>query len=370
MSIFLDFDGTITVEDTIGELANFALSVHRERAANNSTSASASTTTTTTATADSVSSSSSLSDAWAAVVRAYADDHRAGSAAHHTPAAARRTVSQEVEFLRALKGVEERSLARVRRCGLFRDIDGAGDGVGNGGSSRGALLRDAGAARVRDGTVRLRPGYRDFVARRAAEGWKVRVVSVNWSGAFIRGCCSGEREGTGTGTGVGEVEVEVIANEVRDEDGAVVGPEILRGRPRHPRSRRRGESGVEEDAGVDDEGEGEGEGEGEEVSPPPLTNSQDKLDAMRAVLGAEGSLGDNKPSVYVGDSTTDLECLLAADRGIVMADKPDSTLLETLRRIGKEVPHVREHNSSSSNIMWASNFEEINEHVTFDINAR
>lgn len=331
MSIFLDFDGTITVNDTIGELANFALGVQEQQQQQPPPNPNSNPNSNSNS-----NSNATLTDSWKALVHAYTADYRAGAAAHHTPAASRLSLAQEVEFLRCLKDVEERSFARVRQCGLFRGISAD-------------RFRDAGAALVGAGKVRLRPGFREFVDRRVAEGWRVCVVSVNWSDAFIRGACSGG--GSGSGCEPADV-VDVIANRVRSEDGAVVGPAGLKGWGRGGR------------------GEDEGEDEGEKTSPV-LTNSQDKLDVMRAVLQEESLAG--RPSVYVGDSTTDLECLLAAGCGIVMADKPDSTLLETLKRIGTKVPHVRDasnSSNSSSSISWASSFEEINEHVTFDINTR
>ncbi|RYP73726.1 hypothetical protein DL771_003439 [Monosporascus sp. 5C6A] len=284
MSIFLDFDGTITAQDTIGELAGFALRVQRSAAGRDL-----------------------LSREWDAVVRAYVDDYRAAADGHHTPAAARLEPAQEVEFLRALKHVETRSLDRVRRCGLFRGI---GDGA----------FREAGRALVADGTISLRPGFREFVDARVREGWRIWVVSVNWSAPFIEGAC-------------GHPGITVVANDVR-EDGSVVGPAVLNRGGGEPRT---------------------------------LTNSHDKLDVMEAVLREE-SLAD-KSSVYMGDSNTDLECLLAAHRGIVIADSPDTTLLKTLRRIGKKAPHVREADISES-ISWAPSFTEIMENMKFDITPR
>ncbi|KAI1634932.1 haloacid dehalogenase-like hydrolase-domain-containing protein [Biscogniauxia mediterranea] len=307
MSIFLDFDGTITTEDTISELADFALRFQRERGGGGD-GAGAGT-------------GPDLKPQWDALVRAYADDRRAQAAAYRPAAPDRRTPADEAAFLRASKPVEARSLARVRACALFR-------GIGP------DALRAAGAA----GAVRLRPGLADFVARRAREGWRLYVVSVNWSAAFIEGAC-----GSGFGEGV-EVKVKVLANEVREVDGAVVGPEIL----------NRG-------------GGGEGGGEGTRT----LTNSCDKLEVMRAVLREEeeeGGLKD-RPSVYFGDSTTDLECLLEASRGIVIADAEDSPLLQTLRRIGRDVPRVREAGSSlaEGGLAWAADFEEVMAHVDFTL---
>ncbi|OTB10534.1 hypothetical protein K445DRAFT_341389 [Daldinia sp. EC12] len=281
MSIFLDFDGTITVEDTVGELANFALRVRADEGED-------------------------LQKEWDAVVTAYVDDHSAHADGYHPPPHARSLPAQEVDYLRHMKTVETRSLGRINDCRLFRGISPT-------------AFREAGRDLVRKGTIKLRPGFTRFVRERLREGWRVWVLSVNWSSAFIEGAC-GELSG-----------VKVIANDVR-EDGSIAGPPILN--PGGDVSRHGGE-------------------------PRNLTNSHDKLDAMKAVLEAEGLVG--KPSVYFGDSTTDLECLLAADMGFVVSDKEDSSLLKTLRRIGKEVPHVREQGPTSS-LAWTSNYEDIPNH--------
>ncbi|KAI6088013.1 haloacid dehalogenase-like hydrolase-domain-containing protein [Hypoxylon rubiginosum] len=277
MSIFLDFDGTITAKDTVGDLANFAL---RVRAAEGE----------------------DLKKAWDEVVARYVDDHSAHVHGYRPSSDDRYLPDQEIDYLRRMKHVETRSLGRINDCRLFRGISAA-------------AFRDAGRDLVADGTIKLRPGFQRFVRDRIAQGWRVWVLSVNWSAAFIAGAC-GELPG-----------VEVIANEVR-EDGAVAGPDVL-----NP-------------LGTDNK------------SPEPrnLTNSRDKLDAMEAVLSVEGLAG--KPSVYFGDSTTDLECLLVVGRGFVVSDREDSSLLKTLRRIGKDVPHIRDQNATGK-LAWTSNYEDI-----------
>ncbi|KAI0888636.1 haloacid dehalogenase-like hydrolase-domain-containing protein [Annulohypoxylon maeteangense] len=283
MSIFLDFDGTITAQDTITHLSNFALGIR-------------------------ASEGQDLKQQWSQVVKSYVDDHGNHVSSYVPHEDARSLPEHEVAFLRDLKTVEKRSLVRINACALFR-------GIGD------EAFRDAGRRLVEEGTVRLRDGFAEFVAKRRAEGWRVWVLSVNWSSAFIEGACGG-LEG-----------VEVISNDVR-EDGSIAGPGVLNTHLEDVRSC----------AVV-----------GEQRN---LTNSRDKLDAMEAVLAAEGL--STKPSVYFGDSTTDLECLLAADRGYVISDKDDSSLLETLRRIGKEVPHVRDRDQSTAGkLAWTSNYEDI-----------
>ncbi|RYC55789.1 hypothetical protein CHU98_g10428, partial [Xylaria longipes] len=160
----------------------------------------------------------------------------------------------------------------------------------------------------------------------------VNVVSVNWSAAFIEGAC-----------GFAEGEVCVFANEVRERDGAVLGPGVLAG-----------------DGLLIDE-------RGELPRGRNLTNSCDKRDAVREVMRKHNAKDNAKDKLffYFGDSTTDMECLLEATRGVVVADDENSTLINTLRRIGERVPHVRDAEAGDE-LVWASNFEEVMA-FTFDV---
>ncbi|KAK6842651.1 hypothetical protein PG987_003511 [Apiospora arundinis] len=292
MSIFLDFDGTITVHDTIGEVANFALRVRANEGRD-------------------------LAEAWDGVVRAYMDDYRGHVDGYRLPEGERRCPQDEVGFLRDMKAVELQSLGRIRQCGVFRDI--APD-----------RFYEAGRRAVEeDGTVRLRPGFREFARARLREGWRLWVVSVNWSAAFIAGA-------------LGCPEITVIANTVRS-DGSIAGPDILN-----------------QYASAN----GAGGGDGGAVEHRNLTNSCDKLAVVETILQQQAESLRGKPSFYFGDSITDLECLLRADYGVVISDKEDSTLLKTLERVGKKVSHSTDAGSQNS-LSWASTYDEVEKHVTF-----
>ncbi|KAI0459736.1 haloacid dehalogenase-like hydrolase-domain-containing protein [Xylaria acuta] len=328
MSIFLDFDGTITTEDTVAHLANFALRFQSERQPRDegrSTAHGTSSTSTSTQIQNSPfveavtqeREKGDLSSRWDDVVHAYVSDYKSHASSYTPCATDRQCVEDEVAFLRSQKHVETRSLARINECALFRGI------------SRDAF-REAGRQLVRDGTVRLRPGFADFVRAALAKGWRVNVVSVNWSAAFIEGAC-----------GFAEGEVCVFANEVREGDGAVLGPGVLAG----------------DGLLVDDERDELPRGRN-------LTNSRDKHDAVREVMRKHAA--KDGPFLYFGDSTTDMECLLEATRGVVVADDENSTLINTLRRIGKSIPHVRDAEADEE-LVWASNFEEVMG-STFDFN--
>lgn len=161
-----------------------------------------------------------------------------------------------------------------------------------------AAMRRIGADAVENGNIELRPGFGRIVKAARAHGWPVSIVSVNWSTDFIRGA-------------VGELLREddaVIANGTRHEDGTIYGPAALNGDL--------------------------------------LVCAPDKARAMRQLKG---------PVVYFGDSTTDLECLIEAQHGVVMADG-ESSLLKTLQRLGLEVPHVR---NAKKPVVWARTFDEV-----------
>ena len=149
------------------------------------------------------------------------------------------------------------------------------------------------------------------------EGWEVGVVSVNWSGGFIRGVVGEGCGGLGLGKGMGRV----VANGV--VGGVVEGPGEL----------------------------------GREV----LVTAGDKMRAMG--LLREGK-GEGERVVYFGDSPTDLACLLEADLGVVIADDGGSKLLKTLERIGLEVPHLGE--GKDGRLVWARDFEEVLESGVMD----
>ncbi|KAI0187309.1 HAD-like domain-containing protein [Xylaria flabelliformis] len=313
MSIFLDFDGTITTEDTVAHLANFALHFQSKHQPHDPSSTPASTPINDGPLVEAATQEGDkgdLSSRWDEVVHAYVSDYKSHASSYTPCESDRRCVEDEIAFQRSQKHVETKSLGRINECALFRGI------------SRDAF-REAGRELVSDGTVRLRPGFAGFVRAALAKGWRVNVVSVNWSAAFIQGAC-----------GFAEDEVRVFANEVREGDGAVLGPGVLAGdgllvvderNDEPPRSRN-------------------------------LTNSRDKRDAVREVMRKHDA--DDKPFFYFGDSTTDMECLLEATRGVVIADDESSTLINTLRRIGKRVPHVRDAGANDE-LVWASNFEEV-----------
>jgi phosphoserine phosphatase len=140
------------------------------------------------------------------------------------------------------------------------------------------------------------------------KGWDVAVVSVNWSGAFIKGVVE-------AASGNGGIR-RVVANGIGFPDGMIEGPP--------------------------------------ELGKEPLCTAGDKLRAMDSVKSGL----DKQKVVYFGDSATDLACLVAADLGVIMADDGETKLLKILARIGFEVPHVQEAREGDK-LVWGRDFEEV-----------
>ncbi|KAK2010535.1 hypothetical protein LZ32DRAFT_535780 [Colletotrichum eremochloae] len=270
LHLVFDFDGTITVKDTIGTLAQIALRFQNERGID-------------------------ISSAWQQILNDYSQDHTDHVSTYKPAANDRLSLREELAYLRGLREVELRSVQRVERSGLFRGI-------------RTEDLVKAGDAARTAGRVKLRDGFAELMDVAKTNGWTVSVVSVNWSRSFIRGVLS-------------DYSFDIVANEI-EMDGSIFGPDVI-----GPPSRETA-----------------------------LATCEDKLRALRALATRQG-VEDAEALVYFGDSTSDIECLLET-HGVVISSGPDSSLMETLRRVGYEVPHVDEHRPSSA-IAWASTFVEV-----------
>lgn len=161
-----------------------------------------------------------------------------------------------------------------------------------------ADLFQMGADSVRNGDVVVRGGFQELVALAEERGWGVSIVSVNWSGAFIQGVLRSHSA------------IRVVSNEI-SPDGTIRGPPFLGSQ---------------------------------------LTTAPDKTKAL-GHLAAE----TDEKMIYFGDSTTDMSCLLKG--GVVISNDESSSLLQTFRRVGIDVPHVG--NQQDGTISWARDFREV-----------
>jgi hypothetical protein len=144
------------------------------------------------------------------------------------------------------------------------------------------------------------------------------VVSVNFSGSFVRGVLDASVGAMSDG-------VEILANE-SNEDGVLVGPPMRNGTV--------------------------------------MATSDAKLASMKELLKSwsDRTLYDGSRAVYIGDSGTDIECLMEKDMiGIAMSDDGKSSLIQTMLRIGVDVRPVQtwRQNEAGKSIYTARDFEEL-----------
>jgi phosphoglycolate phosphatase-like HAD superfamily hydrolase len=280
-AFILDFDGTITLKDTISVLANYGTEWQKQRGLD-------------------------MKEAWEEVVKAYGRDFEDHLGGYKPGKDDRRTLDQEIWYYRALRETEERSFRRVSQSGLFRGVTKE-------------HWEGAGRETVEKGHVIVRKGFRDFLEKLKQDESIWGIVSVNFSGSFIRGVI-------GASAGPGHAEVQVLANEP-DEKGVLVGPRCEAGKA--------------------------------------ITTSDAKLASMKDLLQLWCDRTSLKASrvVYIGDSGTDIECLMEPGViGIVMSDDGQSSLMQTMHRVGVYVVHIgvyEDNESCGKRTYWARDFDEI-----------
>ncbi|MCJ1298371.1 hypothetical protein MMC08_001160 [Hypocenomyce scalaris] len=303
----LDFDGTLTRHDTISALASLAYSHPTRR--------------------------QPPPPPWSHFTDAYLDDLRRYDAHYATRAEQRRSVDEEVAYLRGVRRVERASVERVEGAGVFEGV--TGEVVGRGAEEM-----------VRRGEVGLRGGWGRMVRvmmRMGRGGVRVGVVSVNWSRVWVKGVLragweeeeeeeGAEREeGERRGREKGSEDVEVVANELDVDGGGSLG---------------RYWGG--EDGGI--------------------WTGEDKARVAQEVFGVREGRWNGKISVYVGDSATDLEALMLVDVGIVIRDEvmgsSQVALGETLERVEIECRWIgefarKEEGGVRKTLWWARDFDDI-----------
>ncbi|GAB7334572.1 hypothetical protein MBLNU13_g06551t1 [Cladosporium sp. NU13] len=252
--------------------------------------------------------------------KAWMNDYSKHEQAYRPKAHDRKEVVQESAWLRSLSSVESNSASRVESSGFFTGVTHNDISI---------------AARelLETGALSLRPGWQDLFLR-AQDGSSSRLISsisilsVNWSESFIRASL----KATATSSGLDSRLLPALDNL------PIAANEI---------------SGINEPGG----------------------SSGRLTDSNHAIIRTSFDKLSNFPSrqeffnIYVGDSATDFDCLLAADLGICIRDDPmgssAKTLAETMSRVGHVVQHVdtvktwQQLNTSKSNLLWAQDLEGI-----------
>lgn len=247
-----------------------------------------------------------MKGAWEGIVGSYGKDFEDHVERYRPRKEDRRTLDEEIAYQRALRGVEDRSFGRVSESGLF-------GGMGKEG------WEDAGRQAVGKGDVVVRDGFKEFVERVKELGDFWGIVSVNFCGSFIRGVL-------GAGAGPEIEDVEILANSP-DKKGVLFGPESHSGKV--------------------------------------VATSDAKLASMKTLLQSWSERGSSDVSrpVYIGDSGTDIECLMEPGViGVVMSEDRKSSLMETMKRVGIDVVPIGEYEESKSKermVYLARDFGEI-----------
>ncbi|KAL8683430.1 MAG: hypothetical protein Q9186_000583 [Xanthomendoza sp. 1 TL-2023] len=317
--LILDFDGTLTTTSTLPLIYNIG---HRLNPS---------------------------APSWQSISQAYMDDYNVHLSCYPLASSRRKSLSEELAWLQSLRDVERKSTERVEAAGVFRGVTKT-------------HVDSAARKAVREGDVAMRRGWQRIVESVMMSKGKVAVVSVGWSGDFIRGCLRTAYEQSYEGGGKGAR----IPSKIDDVD--ICANEILGGQE-GKMTRHFPESSMAGDGGI--------------------WTAKDKEMVMAEVL-SKCAQGSEAKVVYVGDSPTDLACLLGADVGICIRNEGSTTaeqkLLDmTLNRIGVKSEWIgvmrldglegklrrndTQIQEEHGKLWWAKDFEEIGQSVLFSANT-
>lgn len=324
LHLVLDWDGTLTKKDTLSLVGQIGYQAHSRSAKD----------------------SSSLPP-WTDLVNGYMNDFTAHQSTYIPKSEARKTLQEEREWLSSLAPIENKSVRRVESSAIFkgvRDVD----------------VQSTAKQAVESAELQLRIGWSNLlrklvfpVALHESNGGRdersqVSILSVNWSEHFIR-CAlraSAARQTFDTHDHLDSYiqTMSILANEI---EGI------------HSPSGSDGSLSKKNSAGI-------------RTSADKLANMPEhcrrRLDFLeKEAMAMTDVAASSTPSIiYVGDSATDLEPLLAADVGICIRDEPMGSsqleLAETFSRLGVRVWHVSESLSDGSghmSVYWARDLQEI-----------
>jgi len=345
--LFLDFDGTLTKRDTLHFLGAIGFSHHRSQRLNQANDA-----TMHESYLPGSQDAPLPGDPWAEVVQLYADDYKVHEAAYKPARSERSSVADEVAWLASLEEVENRSVRRVEGAGLFR---GLAESEIDEGAKR---VVEIGGLELREGWAEVLLGLRQprlELENGASEDApkntenKISILSVNWSGRFVKTAMMQAASTTDARHGREKTElkravrdIEVIANEIEglEDEGGSSG-----------HLNKKGENGIR--------------------------TSRDKSRELYRHSKPSGDRNgiekaDDPVVVYVGDSTTDFECLLEAGVGVCIRDDPmgsgQQELADAFERLGVRVQHVsalgepsrdRPHEQTERMLWWAKDLKEV-----------
>jgi 2-hydroxy-3-keto-5-methylthiopentenyl-1-phosphate phosphatase len=253
---------------------------------------------------------------WTRVSQAYVDDYSKTLEQLSPDGSLPTTIGAEKRLLGKLRDVEQRSLDRVSSSGIFAGLTGQ-------------TINTGAHQAIASHQVELRNGSSSFFQHVQSQGSDPVILSVNWSRHFIQSC--------------------LFAASISLPHSCIHSNEL-----------------DQIDSGNPSNGHIVSTDPSEDV----IISSGDKLRALEHMRTSHSNTrsSETPPIVYVGDSWTDIECLLAADLGICVRDEPAGSsqkkLIEALDRLGVECPRLRDwKNTNKGGIVWARDFCEIKDWV-------
>jgi len=261
---------------------------------------------------------------WSDIVDAYVSDYKAHISSYAPAASARRTIAEEAAWLNSLQPIEQASANRAVSAGIWEGVTKS-------------EVQEAATKAILHENVKLRRGWDELIRNVSKhKGSTIEVVSVNWSRWWIKCILDAGWSLDHDDKDVNGLDaVAIYSNEL---------PSIVQDIDKTKKSPMPG-------AGV------------------PLRTSGDKLQHLRGSVTPEKR--DRPFTVYVGDSATDLECLVEADLGICIRDvnmgSSQKELAQRLARLDITVGRIGDLSKTRSHvkpcIVWANDFAEVEEYL-------
>jgi hypothetical protein len=305
--LLLDWDGTLTRKDTLSLVGSISYNANLDKPL----------------------------PPWSHFVNGWMTDYTEHATRYEPITSARTTLDQERQWLASLASIENKSVHRVESSGIFKHV-------------KASHVDHIAASSVKNGDLQLRSHWNSLIYTLLSDpSNKISILSVNWSARFIRQSLLSassnltfpENEILNSYVQIMDIDANEISN-LEHTDGS------------DGRLSKDSSTGIRTSA--------------DKLLRLPL-RCQQRLDGLVSTKGPVEREDD--VVVYVGDSATDLEALLAADLGICIRDDPmgssQQELSDTLQRIGVDIRRIDEgvdvKPKTGRVVYWTHGFDRVRE---------
>jgi hypothetical protein len=305
--LLLDWDGTLTRKDTLSLVGSIAYYANPDKSL----------------------------PPWSHFANGWMTDYTEHASRYEPTTSTRTTLNQERQWLASLASIENKSVHRVESSGIFKHV-------------KASHVGHIAASSVKSGDLQLRSHWNSLIYTLLSNpSNKIGILSVNWSARFIR------QSLLSASLNLTFPENEILSSYVQTME--IDANEI---------------SNLDHTDGSD--------GRLSKNSSTGIRTSTDKLLRLppRCQQRLDGLVSTKGPAereddivVYIGDSATDLEALLAADVGICIRDDPmgssQQELSDTLQRIGVDIRRIDEgvdvKHRTGHIVYWTHGFDQVRE---------